>query len=291
MLNRTTHSKFNLYSVEDLQKAIRDLDLDIFIEEDISCLAEQIEIAGHLIPNRMAIQPMEGCDATADGAPGELTYRRYRRFGAGGAGLLWVEACAVVPQGRANPHQLWIHKGTVDAFARMLEEARTAAADSMGTQHNPFFVLQLTHSGRYSKPRSTPSPIIAFHDPYLDPTRGIPIDQPVISDDELEALEDAYVEAARLAFLAGFDAVDLKACHRYLVNELLAGHTREGKYGGSYENRTRFLKNIIGKIRNELGKDRIITCRLNVHDAHPYPYGWGMIQAIQWSQISKNLSA
>ncbi|MDH7481772.1 MAG: FAD-dependent oxidoreductase [Armatimonadota bacterium] len=276
MIDRAVHGTFSLSSLDDLHAAIHELALDISIEEDITCLTEPIEIAGRLIPNRMAIQPMEGCDGTAEGAPGELTNRRYRRFGAGGAGLLWVEACAVVPEGRANPRQLWIHKGTVDAFAMMLEQARLAAADSMGTKHCPFFVLQLTHSGRYSKPGCDPAPIIAYHDPYLDPTRGISPDQPIISDDELEALEDAYVEAARLAFLAGFDAVDVKACHRYLVNELLAAHTRKGKYGGSYENRTRFLKNIILKIQDNLGKDKVITCRLNIHDAHPYPYGWGM---------------
>lgn len=262
MISRTTHAPFRLGSLDELRAAIEQLGLDLSVSEGISCLTKAIEVAGRIIPNSMAIQPMEGCDGAADGSPGELTRRRYRRFGAGGAGLIWFEACAVVPWGRANPRQLWIHRENQDSFARMLAETLEAAGE-----HRPFTVLQLTHSGRYTRP----NPVIAFHDPLLDPTRGIPPDQPVISDDELEGLEDAYVEAARLAFEAGFDAVDIKSCHRYLINELFAGHTREGRYGGSYENRTRFLKNVIRKVR-PLGT---VTCRLGIHDAHPYPYGWG----------------
>ena len=276
MINRNTHAPFRLGSLDELRAAIEELNLDLSVEEDISCLAKPVKVAGRAIPNSMIVQPMEGCDGTGEGAPDELTFRRYRRFGAGGAGLLWFEACAVVGEGRANPRQLWMHRWTKDIFARLLEDSREAAAESMGKDHRPFAVLQLTHSGRYSRPVKSPAPIIAYHDPYLDPTKGIGPNSPVISDDDLLALEDKYVEAARMAFEAGFDAVDIKSCHRYLINELLASHSRNGDYGGSYENRTRFLKNIIGKIQAELGRDKIITCRLGIHDAHPYPYGWGM---------------
>jgi 2,4-dienoyl-CoA reductase (NADPH2) len=274
MIERDIHSPFRFRELDDLRAAISSLGLDIRADDDLSPLAQPVEVAGRIIPNSMAIQPMEGCDGTPDGAPGELTFRRYRRFAAGGAGLLWVEACAVVHEGRANPRQLWIHERTKDDFARLVDEARKAASESMGERHRPFMVLQLTHSGRYSRPGSAPAPIIAYHDPHLDPTRGISPDQPVISDDELKALMDAYVGAARLAFETGFDAVDVKAAHRYLINELLAAHTRKGEFGGSYENRTRFLKTVIGRVLDE-GKG-IVTCRLGIHDAHPYPYGWGM---------------
>jgi len=276
MLERRKHAPFKFASLDDLRKAIRELDLQLDVEEDISCLCEPISLAGRIIPNRMACQPMEGCDATPDGAPSDLTFRRYQRFAAGGSGIVWVEACAVVPEGRANPRQLWIHSKTVDAFARLLDNARRSARDSLGSQHCPLFVLQLTHSGRYSKSGRQPAPIIAFHDPFLDPTCNISPDMPVISDCELEALEEKYVQAARLAYQAGFDAIDIKSCHRYMVNELLAAHTREGQYGGTYENRTKFLKNIASRIREELGRDKLVVCRLNIHDAHPYPYGWGM---------------
>lgn len=274
MIDRNTHKPFRLTDLKDFQEAIEQLNLDLDIREDISILAKPVEVAGRVIPNSMAVQPMEGCDGTPEGAPGELTIRRYRRFAAGGAGLLWFEACAVVPEGRANPRQLWINERSKDAFASLLKEAHGAARESLGDAHRPFTVLQLTHSGRYSRPGRLPSPIIAQHDPWLDPTRNISPDQPVISDEELAALEDEYVNAARLAFEAGFDAVDVKACHRYLMNELLASHTREGKFGGSYENRTRLIKSIVRRIMAE--SKGIVTCRLGIHDAHPYPYGWGM---------------
>jgi len=270
------HAPFRYADLTELRRAIEELGLDIPLEDDTSCLSLGRKIAGVSVPNSMAVQPMEGCDGLPNGAPGELTFRRYSRFAAGGAGLLWFEACAVVPEGRANPRQLWINKDNRDDFARLLNLSLNAASGSMGKEHRPFTVLQLTHSGRYSRPYDAPRPVIAHHDPLLDKDKGLPPDYPLITDDELERLEDAYVEAAKLAFEVGFDAIDIKCCHRYLLNELLAAHTREGKYGGSYENRVRLLKNIIGKVRAAVGPEKIITCRLGIHDAHPYPYGWGM---------------
>ncbi|MGQ9454695.1 MAG: FAD-dependent oxidoreductase [Armatimonadota bacterium] len=276
MIQPNVHSPFRLSSLDELREASEKLGLEIPFDEDTSALARTVPVGNRVLPNSMGVQPMEGCDGTADGAPDELTFRRYKRFAAGGAGLLWFEACAVVPEGRANPRQLRIHTGTKDAFARLLEEVRRSAAESMGADHKPLCVLQLTHSGRYSRPSGKPQPMIAFHDPILDADRGIPADYPVVTDEYLESLEDAFVEAARLAFEAGFDAVDIKSCHRYLLNELLAAHTRPGKYGGSYANRTRFLKNVVGRVLEIAGADRIVTCRLGIYDAHPYPYGWGV---------------
>jgi NADPH-dependent glutamate synthase beta subunit-like oxidoreductase/2,4-dienoyl-CoA reductase-like NADH-dependent reductase (Old Yellow Enzyme family) len=276
MISRDVHAPFCFESLDELRSAIAELKLDLSINEDISCLSKPIRIGKKTIPNSIAVQPMEGCDGTSEGAPSDLTRRRYRRFAAGGAGVIWVEATAVVEEGRANPRQLWINERTKDSFAYMLDEARKAASESMGKDHVPLFVCQLTHSGRYSRPGKKTAPIIAFHDPYLDPTRDISPSDPVVSDDYLKALEEKFVEAARLAFEAGFDAVDVKACHRYLVNELLAAHTRCGQYGGSYENRVRFLKNVIARIFEEMDFDKIVTCRLNIFDAHPYPYGWGV---------------
>lgn len=117
--------------------------------------------------------------------------------------------------------------------------------------------------------------MVAQHDPLLDPLVGITGNYPVVTDTYLEALQEKYVQAALLAKEAGFDGVDIKACHRYLVSELLASHTREGKFGGSFENRTRFLLEVIRKIRKATGEKFIIASRFNVFDSHPYPYGWG----------------
>ena len=272
-----SHQPFHYHSLEDLARDIERLGLDIPVSEDVSPLAAPLDCGSFRLPNRFVVLPMEGCDGTTDGAPDELTFRRYRRFAAGGAGLLWVEACAVVPEGRANPRQLWIHKNNVAGFARLLDEARRAAAETMGASHRPVFVLQLTHSGRYSKPGRKPAPIIAHHSKYLDPVMGLPPDYPLITDEELERLEDVYVEAARCAREAGFDAVDVKACHRYLVSELHASFTRENsRYGGpEFDNRTRFFRNVVGKIRAAV-PGIAVTTRMNAYDAMPYPYGWGM---------------
>jgi 2,4-dienoyl-CoA reductase-like NADH-dependent reductase (Old Yellow Enzyme family) len=157
----------------------------------------------------------------------------------------------------------------------MLEHSLELAREANGSDFRPLTVLQLTFSGRYSKPDGKPAPVIAHHDGVLDKAMGIPEDHPLISDDELDALQDRWVEAAVLAQEAGFDAVDVKSCHRYLLSELLAAHTRPGKYGGSFENRTRLHYALVERIRDEV-PGLMVTMRLNAYDGHPYPWGWGV---------------
>jgi len=230
---------------------------------------------------------MEGCDGDAQGRPERLPYRRYDRFAAGGAGLIWADAIAVIHEARANPRQLWLHEGSREAFAAMVTRIRQKAAEANGAGHRPVVVAQLTHSGRYSKPEGVARPIIAQRDPYRDPLAPqqrpdpdrksrIPEDWPLVTDEYLDKLQDAYVEAARIAFEVGFDAVDIKSCHGYLINELLACHNRPGKYGGSFENRTRFVLEVIDRIRAKLGDRARVVTRLGVYDAIPYPYGWAV---------------
>ncbi|MFH1740550.1 MAG: NAD(P)-binding protein, partial [bacterium] len=271
------HERFHLASLSQLRDNIDQLNLDLPVEKNLSILTEPLEAGPLRLPNRLAVHPMEGCDGTPEGAPSDLVFRRYRRFAAGGAGLLWFEACAIIPEARANPRQLWIHSGTVDGFARLVEESLQAAQESMGPDHRPVTILQLTHSGRYSKPSVKPAPIIAHHSPVLDPQHGLPEDYPLITDDELDRLQDAYVEAARLAKQAGFDGVDIKSCHRYLVSELLASFTRaDSRYGGpDFENRSRLVREVVDRIRSEV-PDFVVTARMNAFDAIRYPYGFGV---------------
>ncbi len=271
------HEPFHFHSLDELRRRIEELALPLEVSEDLSPLLEPLQAGAYKLPNRLVVLPMEGCDGTADGAPDELTFRRYRRFAAGGAGLLWIEATAVVREGRANPRQIWLHPGTLPAFARMAEETRRAAADVFGPSHRPLMVVQLTHSGRYSRPGRVASPIIAHHSLYLDPIHNLPPDYPLISDDELKRLEDRYVEAALCAREAGFDGVDVKACHRYLVSELHASFTRENSiYGGpAFENRSRFIRNVVAKIR-DAAPGFLVTTRMNAYDAMAYPYGFGV---------------
>lgn len=291
-METTTQTKrwdFRLGSIADLIELGERIGAPVEAIPDTTILGEGVRAGSLWIPNSLAVHPMEGCDGESDGRPGKLTFRRYDRFAAGGAGLLWMEAIAVVPEGRANPRQLWLNAASRDAFAELVTLIRQRAAESMGTNHRPILVAQLTHSGRYSKPDGVARPIIPVRDPYRDPLVPEPLptttrpskiaeNHPLVTDEYLDRLQEKYVRAARLAFESGFDAVDIKSCHGYLINELLSAHTRSGKYGGSFENRSRFLLDVVDRIRSELGEGLAITLRLGIHDRIPYPYGWAVDQ-------------
>ena len=243
--------------------------------ENMEVLKESVVVTGKTVPNRIAIQPMEGCDGTADGSFGELTHRRYERFAKSGAGLIWAEACAVVNEGRANPRQLYLTEKNLDNFKYEVEFMRETAMRECGI--NPVIILQATHSGRYSKPEGTPAPLIAYNKPIFE--KDNPIDASrILSDDYLESLEGKFGLTAKLAEKAGFDGVDVKCCHGYLMSELMGAHIREGKYGGSFENRTRLYFNSIAQAKQNTGKDFIVTSRMNAYDGFPYPYGFGVTE-------------
>ncbi len=192
---------FKYKSSHSLLADARELGLDFHLTDDLSPLLRPISVGGRVVGNRLAIQPMEGCDAELDGSPGELTFRRFRRFGAGGAKLIWGEACAVVPEGRANPRQLVINSANAFALARIVSETRAAHVASNGSGDDLLLGLQLTHSGRFAFQR----PVLAEHDPLLDPRTVIDKatgttagpDSPLISDAELDRLQDRYVEAGQ----------------------------------------------------------------------------------------------
>ena len=241
--------------------------------EDISVLAQPLQIGTHTVANRMACQAMEGCDGTAAGEPGELTMRRYGRFARGGAGLLWFEATAVLEEGRANPRQLYINPKNLDAFKSAVETIKEEGIKANGKE--PVLIMQATHSGRYSKPHGTPAPLIAYNSPILEGDTPLSSDR-IVSDDYLDLVKEKLIEGARLAEQAGFDGVDIKCCHRYLNSELLSAYNRPGRYGGSLENRTRLLRESVQGAAESCGKDFLVSSRLNVYDGYPYPYGFGV---------------
>ncbi|MEA4889661.1 MAG: NADH:flavin oxidoreductase [Clostridiaceae bacterium] len=257
--------RFMYQNLAELEAELEHLNLSLPMKGSWTALAQPVNIGRGTAPNRLAVHPMEGCDGTADGRPSELTYRRYRRFAAGGAGLIWMEATAVTPEGRANPRQLQINEANLPVFRAWLNDI-----DDIAPQ-KPYKVLQLTHSGRYARPEGTPKPQVAVENPWLDKT-GQKME--IMSDEQLAALVPLYRRAAEMAYAAGFDAVDIKACHRYLISELLSAHTRPGPYGGSLENRTRLLLDIIHAVREAAPID--VAVRLNAFDEIPYPYGWGV---------------
>lgn len=267
---------FKYRSMEELQADIdaHGLEDDIRLSDDLSPLWKPVRFGDRTIGNALSIQPMEGCDGTLDGAPDELVYRRWERFGDGGAKLIWGEATAVTEEARANTRQLWLHDGNAGAFETLLKRTRAAHRAACGTDDDLIVGLQLTHSGRYSYKK----PLIAFHDPAADPVTMVDKkrklfvtdDYPVLTDEYLEKLEETFVRAALLAWKVGFDFVDIKQCHRYLLSELLTARSREGKYGGSLENRTRLVRNIIGRIRAATDDRLLLASRMNVYDGIPY---------------------
>lgn len=273
------HKKFNYSSLEDLQRDITSQNVRISLDKDFSVLKRPVTVGTKTAPNSMAVLPMEGCDSNPDGSPSELVKRRYERFSSGGAGLLWMEANAVVPEGKANPLQMMLTAHNADSFSYLLDDIRAVAPNNK----SPLCILQLTHSGRYSRPHGhRGEPIIPQYDPLLDAKSSVTKDTPILSDDYLNSLTEKYVQSALLAKRVGFDGVDIKACHRYLISELLASHTREGKYGGSFENRSRFLLQTIRAVKEAVGNDFIVASRFNAFDAHPYPYGFGCDTKDMW---------
>jgi 2,4-dienoyl-CoA reductase-like NADH-dependent reductase (Old Yellow Enzyme family) len=259
---------FKYKSAEEMAAENARLGTDLRFSDDLAPLFQPVAVGPRTAGNRWCIHPMEGCDGELNGAPGELTFRRYNRFGAGGAKVIWGEACAVVEEGRANPRQIMLDERTKADFARLVEDCRKAHREANGDDADFLFGLQLTHSGRYSYRR----PIIATPDPLLVGRYQVTVDTPLVTDDELKRLVDHYVAAARLAVAVGFDFLDVKQCHRYLLNELLGAWNRPGPYGGSFENRTRLAREIFQAIRAAV-PGAILATRLNVYDGIPYHMG------------------
>ena len=258
---------------EEFKFQNEELKTELPFSDDVSILQQEATISGKLIHNRLACQAMEGCDGTADGRPGQLTSRRYKRFAEGGAGIIWFEATAVLEEGRANPRQLYITEQNLDAFKRQIEEIKETAIKANG--YEPVVVMQATHSGRYSKPNGTPAPLIAYNNPVFEKDNPISKER-IVTDEYLDMVRDALVASAVLAEKAGFDGVDIKCCHRYLNSELLSAYEREGRYGGSLENRTRLLRESIKGAIESCSKDFIVSSRMNVYDGFEHPYGFGV---------------
>ena len=237
---------------------------------ETSPLARPFELDGVRVGNRFCILPMEGWDGTADGEPSDLTRRRWERFGISGAKLIWGgEAVAVQHDGRANPNQLVLTPGTQPAIAGLREALVAAHRERFGANADGdlFVGLQLTHSGRYARPTTTPAPLTAYAHPHLD--RRFPAGVRMLTDEDLDRLVERFIEAARLAWDAGFAFVDVKHCHGYLGHELLSARQRPGRYGGSLENRTRFLRSIVDGIRATVPGLRVVV-RLSAFDMVPF---------------------
>jgi len=267
-----------LKTLDQFRAHIASLGIDLPLDEEVQSdptapLAQPYILRdGFVIGNRFCAQPMEGWDGTLDGKPTELTSRRWRNFGRSGSKLIWGgEAVAVVHAGRANPNQLLLNPDNLSDI-KALCETMVREHESLYDRSDDLLIgLQLTHSGRFSRPDPDHKlkPVIAYRHPYLDEKFGLPADYPVITDAEIKQLVLQFVDAAEMAQAAGFQFVDVKHCHGYLGHEFLTAYTRPGPYGGSFENRTRFLREIVAGIRDRLPTMRI-GVRLSAFDFPPF---------------------
>jgi 2,4-dienoyl-CoA reductase-like NADH-dependent reductase (Old Yellow Enzyme family) len=240
---------------------VASLEIDLPFDERVDphgALAQPLRVGDRTLGNRWAILPMEGWDATADGAPTGLVRRRWQRFGASGAALIWGgEAVAVTPDGRANPRQLVIGDHVAELRA------------ALGGRADRLVGLQLTHSGRWSRPDGTSRPRVAYAHPFLD-RRVAPVE--VLTDAQLDDLVGTFVRASVAAQRAGFDFVDIKHCHGYLLHELLSARTRPGRYGGTLDARMHFLDAVVAGIRRD-APGLEVGVRLSAYDLVPFHDG------------------
>ena len=267
------HERFHYKSLEEVKQKASELGLTLPFAENTKILAEPLKVRNITFPNRLGIAPMEGADSTPEGAPSDYTVRRYVNEAIGGSSVIWFEAISIVEEGRSSKTQLLLNQDTLEEFKKM-----TAAVKEAGMKANgfaPYLIMQANHSGRYSNPGNTPAPMIAYRHPILEQYRAAD-DSCIVSDDYLKSLEEKFGEAAVLAKEAGFDAIDIKSCHGYLLAELASAYERPGMYGGSFENRFRLLKNGIRAAKVVEDDSFMVTARIGIYDGYPYPYGFGV---------------
>lgn len=262
-------------SAADFAAHLKTVAPDWQIDQEVpagGALAQPIIVHGRSLANRFACHPMEGWDGTEDGRASDLTLRRWRNFGRSGASLVWGgEAFAVQRDGRANHRQLYLDPN-VDAartMADLLSDLHAGSAEAGMQPSEQFVGLQLTHSGRFSRPEGPPAPLNGHRHPLLGIKYPHTADAHVLTDGELEAIGDNYVRAAKLAHGAGFDFVDVKSCHGYLLHELLGARGRDGSYGGDFAGRTRLFERIVAGIRREC-PGLHVGVRLSLADVLPF---------------------
>lgn len=271
-----SHEKFHYKSIDDVREKVEQLGIRLPLAASTDVLKEKLRINDHVTwENRLGIAPMEGADSQADGSPSAMTEQRYVDQAIGGSGVIWFEAISIVPEARSSSHQLMLTRDNLDAYKKFTTAIKEAGMAANG--YAPYLIMQANHSGRYSNPNDKAVPLIAYRHPAYEKLRPAD-DSCIVSDDYLSGLEERFGEAAGLAKEAGFDAVDIKACHGYLLMELLSAYNRPGLYGGSLENRTRLLRNAITAAKVHEDEYFMITARIGIYDGFAYPYGFGVTE-------------
>lgn len=278
--NSTYTRVAKLRTADDLLDHLASLGTEMPVDAELQTgpnapLASRYECAGRTIGNRFCILPMEGWDGELDGSPSELTQRRWKNFGLSGAKLIWGgEAVAVTHQGRANPNQVWLNDKSQQGIADLRKLLVDEHQQQFGCTDDLLVGLQLTHSGRFARPNDKKllEPQVLYRHPVLDRKFGVEHSLHVLSDDEIESLIQRFVEAGVAAADMGYHFVDIKHCHGYLGHEFLSAFDRPGPFGGSFENRTRFLREVATRLQAKR-PELMLAVRLSAVDWPPYQPG------------------
>jgi 2,4-dienoyl-CoA reductase-like NADH-dependent reductase (Old Yellow Enzyme family) len=208
-------------------------------------------IGNRPLANRFVSQAMEGNDGQPGGSPSDRTIERYKKLAEGHWGVVIVEALTVDPSSKARVNQMILSRENLEGFKLLVREFKAIAPETL-------LLFQVTHSGRKAVKRHS------FPTALYDPQEG----ERLLKDEDIEGIRKGFVDSSLLAEEAGADGVDFKMCHGYLGCEMLRpGNLREDQWGGSFENRTRFLRESVPEIRSRLkNKDFIIGSRISVYE-------------------------
>ena len=218
-------------------------------------LSSPIQIGGKNAQNRIVNQPMECNDGDAEGNPTQRTFERYRRLAEGGAGIIVVESLAITYESRARKNQLKISEETAKSLERLVKEMREV-------NPKPLILFQINHSGRVSG--AAFSKVVSLY-PTGDP------DIHLLTEEEIGKIKEMFVKAAIIARQVGADGIDFKHCHGYLCGEMLRpANTRPDRYGGDFENRTRFFRETTEKIKKAIDtKNFLMGVRYSFYEGIP----------------------
>lgn len=206
-------------------------------------LASSLRIGKKTTPNRFVAQPIEINSADDSGKPTDLTFQRYRALAEGGAGMMFTEAGAIAANARARTNQLLV----IEEHARALEELVKSVKD---INPDALFLFQIDHAGRLGVPGL--SKLVSTY-----PT-GNP-DVHLLNEQEIETVREQVVKSAVVAHQVGADGIDIKHGHGFLFAEFLRpANTRNDRYGGSFENRTRFFREMTQGIKAAVHDDAFL---------------------------------
>lgn len=222
-------------------------------------LLDPIKIGKRTCKNRFFIQAMECNDEDKTGNPSLETTERYENLAKGEAGLISLEAISVTRESRARDNQLMIMELNRAPLTKFVKKVKDVSPDSL-------FIFQLTHSGELSNPAFSRRVCVK-------PLHGYGGD--MLTEDEVDKIMDQFVLSSRIAHDIGADGIDMKLCHGYLGSQILRPYNnRKWKYGGSWENRSRFAFELYERISRAVNDDNfLIGSKISAWEGFPGGFG------------------